>query len=198
MNRDIINILTRPLDHEWSVQGLGMMRCYLPEGGAYTNPTQRLHIWHSSLKTFGATPMHNHPWNFYSEVMFGEVRQHRAVIVGDDSSVRAMPYKRQRILCGEGGGPTGEPEKVRLATKPMECYGVGATYYQDAEEIHHSYPINNTVTVISREFNEDRDHADVFIPMGAEFVSAEPRPATRAEILFITRQVLHEYQESSG
>ena len=195
MNSDIINILTRPLEHEWSVQGLGFMRTYLPADGAYTNETQRLHIWHKSLAILGATPLHNHPWGFYSEVMFGMVKQHRAVVVDADSSLNAMRYRRQRILCGEGGGITGDPESVRLASRPMETYGVGATYHQDAEEIHYSYPDNNTVTVITREFQEDRGHADVFIPQGADFISAHPRPATRAEILYITREVLHAYQE---
>lgn len=189
MNSDIINILTRPLDHEWSVQGLGMMRTYL-------NETQRLHIWHSSLATLGATPLHNHPWDFTSEIIFGEVLQHRVVMVDDDSSIRAMPYRKTPILCGEGGGISGEAESVRLVAQPMEIYGVGETYHQNAEEIHSSYPANNTVTIITREFKEDRDHADVFVPSGAEFVSAEPRPATRAEILYITRSVLHAYQES--
>jgi len=190
MNSDIINILTRPLEHEWSVQGLGFMRTYLSE-------TQRLHIWNKSLAILGATPLHNHPWDFYSEVMFGMVKQHRAVIVDADSSLNAMPYKRQRILCGEGGGITGEPEPVRLAARPMETYGVGAVYHQRADEIHYSYPDNSTITVVTRVFHEERDHADVFIPMGKEFVSAHPRPATRAEVLFITRKVLHAYQEQS-
>jgi len=198
MNSDIINILTRPLELEWSVQGLGMMRTYLPAGGAYTNETQRLHIWDGSLAVFGATPLHTHPWNFISEVMFGEIRQHRAVIVtGEDSVIASSPYRRQKILCGEGGGVVDDPELVRLTTKPMEVYGVGESYSQEASEIHCSYPANSTVTVITREFLEDVDHAYVFIPPCAEFVSAEPRPATRAEILFITRRVLHAYQESN-
>ena len=198
MNSDIINILTRPLEHEWSVQGLGFMRTYVPMGDAYAPDAQRLHIWHQSLAIHGATPLHTHPWNFCSEVHFGEVRQHRAVIIRDeDSSINGMRYTQQKILCGEGGGIVDESKSVRLAAKPMEVYSAGQTYHQQADEIHYSYPANNTVTLITREFLVDKDHAYVFVPMGAEFVSAHPRPATRAEILYITREVLHAYQEQS-
>ena len=191
MNQDIINILTQPLEHEWSVQGLGFMRTYLPAGGAYTNETQRLHIWHSSLAVHGATQRHDHPWNFISEVMFGSMSQARGSV--NDHGMFSM---RQRILCGEGGGIIGEPERVRLNMGMIETYVEGDSYRLEAHEVHNSFPMNNTVTVITREFLEDRDHAHIYYEVGGEFVSAAPRPASRAEILFVTRSVLHAYQET--
>lgn len=195
MDSDIIKILTQPLEHEWSVQGLGFMRTYLTNG-AYHNETNRLHIWHSSLAIQGATKLHDHPWDFVSEVMFGVVNQTRAVYVADESSLDGHAYMKQRILCGEGGGIDGESEEVRLCSGPIETYYAGQEYSQEAHEIHDSFPANNTVTVLTRQHKEDRDHANVFFSKGGEFVSAEPRPATRAEILYITREVLHAYQES--
>ena len=188
MNNAIINILTQPLEHEWSVQGLGMMRTYL-------NETQRLHIWHSSLIVPDVTELHDHPWNFESEVLFGCVRQMR---FEDNDSGRK--FMKQRILCGVGGGPVGEavvdPELVQIFSAGIETYYAGVTYKQKAHEIHRSFPSNNTVTIVTRDFLEDRDHAHVYYPEGGTFGSAEPRPASRAEILFITRSVLHAYQEA--
>ena len=197
MNSDIIEMLTQPLEYEWSVQGLGFMRTYPLSNGAYHNVTQRVHIWHSSLAVLGATKLHDHPWDFVSEVVFGAVTQTRATPVADESSLDGHPYMRQRILCGEGGGIAGDPEEVRLCSGPIESYYAGQEYSQEAHEIHNSFPANNTVTVLTRTYKEERDHANVFYSKGAKFVSAAPRPASRAEILYITREVLHAYQESS-
>lgn len=189
MNQDIISILTRPLEHEWSVQGLGFMRTYLSE-------TERLHLWHSSLKIHGATELHDHPWNFTSTVILGCVNQSRYEH-NDSGSI----WMKQRILCGVGGGPVGEslksPEQVSLFSPALESFYTGATYTQKADEIHKSFPLNDTVTVVTREFMEDADHANVYYRVGGEFVSAHPRPASRAEVLFITRSVLNTYQETA-
>lgn len=208
MNTDIMNILTRPLDREWSVQGLGMMRTYLSD-------TKRLHIWHRDLVTVGATELHDHPWDFSSYVVFGLVRQirygladdldymvdlyrnHGALLTPNLDAAPDTSYTKQQILCGEGGGIIGEPAEVKLSEGPIETYSEGRVYEQEAHEIHKSFPLNNTVTIIARSYLEDNDHAHVYVPKGAEFVSAEPRPATRAEILYITRGVLHAYQEAS-
>ncbi len=186
MNQDIINILTRPLEHEWSVQGLGFMRTYLSD-------TERLHLWHHSLKVHGATELHDHPWNFTSTVILGCVNQSR---YERNSSGRL--WMKQRILCGEGGGIDGEPKRVKIFSPAIESFYAGSTYTQKADEIHKSFPLNDTVTIVTREFLEDVDHANVYYPLGGEFVSAHPRAASRAEVLFITRSVLHTYQETAA
>jgi hypothetical protein len=56
------------------------------------------------------------------------------------------------------------------------------TYQQDASAIHSTRARDGTVTLIHREFLEDRDHADVFYPVGSKWTSAEARPATKLEI----------------
>jgi hypothetical protein len=204
MNDEIINILTKPLERIWSVQGLGMMRTYL-------NETQRLHLWHRDLIAQGVTQLHDHPWDFSSEIIFGGVKQIRygtedqmpdlylrnvspRLMVNLDAGTDT--YMKQKILCGEGSCFVGDPEEIKLGEGPMESYYEGQTYQQKAHEIHKSLPFDNTVTIITRSHTENPDHAHVYIPKGAEFGSAEPRPASRAEILFITREVLHAYQES--
>ncbi len=180
----LIEILTNPLEREWSVQGLGMMRTYL-------NTEQRLHIWHKALQTPDASVVHDHPWNFTSKVLLGVVNQYR--YTRDDAF--GTPWQEQLIMCGEGGGVDGKPSNVNLRKREKERYWEGCTYRQEAHEIHASFPTDNTVTVITREYKEDLDHARVFFPLSMEFVSAEPRPASRAEVLYITREVLRAYQE---
>ncbi len=186
MNSEIIDILTQPLERKWSVQGLGMMRTYL-------NDTQRLHIWNSSLMVHEVTQRHDHPWNFTSEIIFGAMHQTRATeIIPSETG----EWVKHRVLCGEGGGLVGEPELVNIRMGEIETYYEGYSYSQKAHEVHDSFPLNNTVTIMTREYLEDNTHANVYFLKRGEFVSAEPRPASRAEILYITREVLHAYQES--
>ena len=178
------DILINPLDYEWSVQGLGMMRTYLSED-------KRLHIWHSALQTPGASRVHDHPWHFTSLVVFGEIHQYRYI---RDINF-GTPWKQQRIMCGEHGGVEGEPEIVRIRPADLEIYKKNDVYQQKAHELHDSIPVDNTVTIITRDYLEDLDHAYVLFPLDKEFVSAIPRPATRAEVLYITREVLRAHQE---
>lgn len=178
------DILINPLDYEWSVQGLGMMRTYLSD-------EKRLHIWHSALQTPDATVVHDHPWGFISKVELGRINQYRYI----RDNAFGTPWQEQLITCGEGGGVAGEPSIVKLRKGEKEVYSEGDVYRQKAHELHVSFPLDNTVTVITREYTEDLDHAHVFFPLGMKFVSAEPRPATRAEVLFITREVLRSHQE---
>jgi len=191
MNNEIIDMLVHPFNHKWTVQGLGMMRTYLDE-------TRRLHIWHSALKVPGATPLHDHPWDFTSEIIFGNMNQNRFEIVEGETSLHPVPMMKQKIQCGEGGDMVGEPEEVRLVAKPMETYYEGQWYSQEAHEIHDTFPMDNTITIINRVYHENRDFANVYYAKGGEFVSAHPRPASPAEVLFITREVLRAYQASGS
>jgi hypothetical protein len=183
----LIDILAHPMDHEWTVQGLGMMRTYLSD-------KSRLHIWHSALQTPDVSMVHDHPWHFTSEILLGKVYQYRYV----RDNAFGTPWQEQQIVCGTGGGMVGDPTTINLRKCEKEVYTEGDTYEQKAHELHVSYPLDNTVTVITREYLEDLEHARVFFPLSMEFVSAEPRPATRAEVLFITREVLHSYQEKNN
>jgi hypothetical protein len=133
----------------------------------------------------------------YTELCEGIIKQISYTKNEGKPYLRGIAWMRQRILCGEGGGVVGEPEPVYLEEGPMEFYDTGQQYSQQAHEIHNSLPINNTVTLMTREYLDDVDHANVYFRQGGEFGSAEPRPASRAEILYITREVLHAYQESS-
>lgn len=186
MNNRLIDILTNPFNYEWSVQGLGMMRTYL-------NNEQRLHIWHNALRIPDASQVHDHPWHFTSKILLGKMYQYR--YIRDDAF--GTPWQEQEIICGEHGGMVGDPTIIKLRKSEREVYTEGDVYQQKAHELHASFPIDNTVTVITREYLEDLEHARVYFPLDLEFVSAEPRPASRAEVLFITREVFRTYQEKN-
>lgn len=185
---DLIDYITDPLKYEWSVQGLGMLRTYVSE-------TERLHIWHEDIRDPKASPIHDHPWSFKSEVLWGTVRQTRFEYRHRKGFTQE--WNMQPIHCGEGGGLKGESILVDLEEQPFEAYSSGQVYQQLANEIHWSRPSNNCVTLITRQYGEDRDTAHVFWPKDEEWGSAEPRPATRAEILHVTRSVLYKYQEGA-
>lgn len=76
----------------------------------------------------------------------------------------------------------GDSGPVYLSELSSVTYGLGCFYEQRARDIHASYPEDGTVTIISRHFHENTEHARVFYPIGTEWVSAEPRPATYEEV----------------
>lgn len=175
-------ILTSPQELEWSIQGLGMLRTYL-------SPDTRLHIWDASAKMEGASELHTHPWDFDSFVVVGSVRNYRFEMEALGShGASGIKRMRQTIRCGEGGGLIGEPVPVVLKELPTETYEEGQSYRQAAEEIHRSAPDDGTITIITREFRDDTEHAYVYFR--DEWGTAEPRPATRQEIARITRNAL--------
>jgi hypothetical protein len=172
-------ILEHPYRHEWSLQGFGMLRLYL-------NEDTRLHIWDPRYAVEEVSEIHDHPWHFTSMVVAGTVVNHRyreiaPEAVNERDSV--YPFMRQRILCGVGGGLVpGGPEPVLLRVFQHETWPAGTIYYQQASEIHRSEPRPGTITIIRRKPLEDPDHANVYFPVGSEWVSAEPRPASRDEV----------------
>lgn len=169
-----------------SVQGLGMMRIYLSEG-------VRLHVWHHDLEVFGVTKIHEHPWDFESLVICGELENYR-YLKSDEKVKDTECYVQDMLLCGTGNlahrehlcwlgsyHPSGKPN----------TYVPGGTYSQRYDEIHRTDFVDGTVTLIRRNFvNDDRDHAYVYWPDNRRFVSAEPRSATPQEILRVTGAAL--------
>lgn len=173
-------ILMCPEDHSWTVQGLGMLRLYLSDA-------VRIHIWHSSLVVPEVTSVHEHPWDFESLVLCGELRNHKYIPAKEGEGT---PYYRDMLLCGTGN-LADDPQPVWLQPwysdnrpavhKPM------SEYSQRYDEIHETFFEDGTVTLVRRRFvNEDRDHAYVYWERGAQFVSAEPRAARIDEIAIAT------------
>jgi hypothetical protein len=178
------HLLRNPESMEWTLQGLGMLRCYL-------KPEVRLHVWDSGFKAPGVSELHTHPWNFHSLVVAGKVRNYRYVETTEGASQgtgQQIPRRRQTIRCGEGGGLIGEPVDVLLAEQPTETFEAGETYTQEAAEIHKSIPEDGTVTIIEREFKPDTEHAYVYFQ--GEWGTAEPRAAKPEEVYAILGNAL--------
>jgi hypothetical protein len=189
----VMRLLESPDRFRWTVQGLGMLRAYL-------SPSVRLHIWHSAFEVPGVSSVHDHPWDFESEIVSGRLLNHRYGLViqtehgpvlrngvGDAMGACADPgapnYVMQPIRCGEGGGPDaacelGEAGPCSLWKLSTTEYQAGDTYSQFARDIHNTVAVDGTVTLVTRRFKKDTEHARVFFPVGTEWVSAEPRNAT--------------------
>lgn len=167
-------ILAHPFDHDWSIQGLGMLRTYLDD-----EHIERLHIWDTDRAVTEVSTIHDHPWDFSSRIVAGRLYnqryQHSYSLTDGD------PFHTSQIHCGAGGGLIGATHRVRLSLDPIEGYEPGDVYSQSAPELHQSDPSRGAVTVISRTFRAERDIATVCWRTG-DWVSAEPRSATMAEI----------------
>lgn len=182
-NGFIKGILQNALDYEgWSLQGMGMLRLYMSK-------EVRIHIWDSRFAVPDVSLLHTHPWDFVSFVVAGVVKNIRYVEIAQDRT-GGERYKRSLIKCGAGGGMRSEPELTELTAYPVERIDAGREYCQKAHEIHASYPLDGTVTVLERTFKSDTEHAKVYWPVGKEWVSAEPRLATEQEVEAICHRSL--------
>jgi hypothetical protein len=187
------SILEHPHEREWSLQGLGMLRTYLdPE------KTVRLHVWTEAGANEGVSELHTHPWDFSSVVIAGEVLNQRFARKGEvpasaPANIGAQKWQQQTIRCGEGGGLEGDPEEILLFALKAEHYPSGTRYRQSACEIHRSKPADGTVSIITRTFGADTEHAYVYFPVGQEWVSAEPRAATFDEVGRICKNALEKW-----
>lgn len=173
-------LLEDALDHEWSIQGLGMLRLYL-------NKEWRLHVWADEARVKDVSTIHDHPWGFTSQIISGQIRNITYVETGVGDS-----YMKQQIVCGPGGGVAALPSLTALKQQFDRTWRAGATYSQTAEEIHESQPDDGSVSLIQRRFAADTEHAHVFYrhEQGVTWVSAEPRVATPMEVVRITQNAL--------
>lgn len=180
-------ILLRFGSHEWSLQGFGMLRTYLDADKRY-----RLHVWTGQDRVPDVSDIHTHPWDFESTIIAGKLRNVRYEDYENPEEGTEV-FHRQLIKCGVGGCSIGEPELANLYRFSEERYEEGDYYYQEAREIHASYPEDGTVTLIDRTFGTDVDHAHVYFPQGKSWISAEPRPATPNEVRRITELALDKW-----
>lgn len=190
------NILRNPEGFAWQVQGLGMMRIYLPGDSRY-----RLHIWDSALKVPGVSAIHDHPWDLQSYVVAGVYRQFR--FVETDQVASLCNFQKVSIKCGEGACTISEPDSVDLDSFSIETYDANSEpkwngakkgmfhYEQSKEEIHLSCPEDGTVTLVRRTFGEERDIARVYWRGRGPWVDAKPRAATPEEIREVTLRSLN-------
>jgi hypothetical protein len=172
-------LLEYPLRKEWTIQGLGMLRTFLDD-----DEVQRLHIWNPDTVSPEVSTVHDHPWDFTSEILSGFQKNIRFNEYNSEFFEEgSRPWRASELLCGIGGRLVNEPYWAYLKQGDLEVYPPGTGYAMTAEEIHESQPTPGAVTVITRHFRSDRDTARVFWTADAEWGSAEPRVATNREVL---------------
>lgn len=166
----------------WSLQGFGMFRLYLSKA-------VRLHVWDDRFMVPNVTTIHSHPWHFRSTVISGAItdRLYEVIAFGEKSN---PTHHCQKIVCGPGGGATGDMSAVQLRLLQEVTLKEGQSYGLTADAFHESVPEPGTVTIIERQFREDTEHAYVCFPHGQQWVSAEPRPATMREVEAMAERAL--------
>lgn len=176
----VLAILEHWHSYEWTVQGFGMLRTYLDPAKVY-----RLNIWHSSLAVPGVSIIHDHPWDFTSVVLAGEMTNIRYDVCSpmQDSENHGALFHRQKIRTGEGGGPDGRVNTVALRPRQPEIVEPGFTYNQCAGEIHATSYVDGSVTLNERHRRGTGEHAYVFWPYGERWVDADPRKAKIQETI---------------
>jgi hypothetical protein len=184
ISRELVKHLLNTRDRiEWSIQGLGMLRCYLSQDRSI-----RLHIWDDRYKTDKVSPLHDHPWDFESVIVSGALINAKYIKtygVGQD-------YQHTRIVCGPGGCQVDKVNSVKLKCLEKTVYGPGEIYRQQKSDIHDTLPERGTITIITK-FDSQDDYANIYWKEG-QWISAEPRPATFLEINEICEYALKKFE----
>lgn len=176
-------ILENSHKFDWSLQGLGMLRLYLP-GDA------RLHVWDWRFAFPGASPIHDHlQWGLTSTIVSGRITNYRY------AEGRGVPFHWARFKAGYHALQLHAPETMLLERGPAEIYLPGDSYSQAPNEIHESVPDEGTVTIMQKRPTPDGETARIFWPVGTSWGSAEPRAATALEVKTITEFALSKLQE---
>jgi hypothetical protein len=168
-------ILEHAADYPWRLQGIGLLALRLDERRQY-----RLHVWDPDGGD-GDAPIHDHPYDFTSTIVVGELTNTRYV---EDPT--GQTYCRHRYAPNdEHDRRTDSVHLVGTST----TFGPGDQYHQLAGELHDSRQTPGTVTVIGCAWR-DRPELSVCLRPGAPWVSGQARPATPDEIKRITTAAL--------
>lgn len=181
----LLKLLVKAEDYPWTLQGFGMFRLYLSR-------KVRLHVWNDKYRISAVSDIHTHPWSFTSEVLAGEIQNTRYAFT---QTAIENSHVKQTIVCGMGGGKaelTNATREVLLWKTGVERYLPGAAYEQSPIEVHSTHAKPGTITLVTRVFQPDTELADVFFPIGTEWVSAEPRNATIDEIKSMKSDAIRE------
>jgi hypothetical protein len=171
----VFTILRHAEDFLWRMADIGLMGLRLDERREH-----RLHVWDPSLST-GDPPIHDHPYDFTSTIIVGELSNTRYVEhSAGDEYIRfrySPPAEEQR-----------RSDQVRLAGA-AETFRQGDRYRQLAHELHASRQKPGTVTLITCSWSQPRE-LTVCLRDEASWRSGQAREATRQEIKTFTGKAL--------
>lgn len=162
------SILEQWKHYEWTIQGMGMARVKIADD----------------------------PWPLKSTIISGEMLNQRFSQIQDgEATDYALPYHRQILKTGEGGGLVDDPQPISLRPHVPEFYSSGCLYVQAPDEIHRSQPQDGTVTLMERPMGPPLQETFVYWPRGMEWVSAEPRrPRNEYELTAIIALALARWE----
>jgi len=176
LNKALVRtILEHAEDFAWTLQDIGLLGLRLDDKREY-----RLHVWEASYSV-GEPPIHDHPFDFTSTVVVGEMTNTRY-----DEDPSGVEYCRLRY------NPPNEDARradtVRLSGTATTFTG-GRQYSQPAHELHDSRQLPGTVTIIRRTF-KDVSELTVCSRREAAWVSGQSRRAAPDEVKRITATAL--------
>lgn len=175
------NILEHPADHPWTMQDIGLLGLRLDDRREY-----RLHVWDPESRV-GDPPVHDHPFDFTSTVIVGELVNARYV-----EDPNGIEYRRHRYWPGDEHDR--RTDLVRL-TASATTLSPGDRYRQYSRELHSSGQAPGTVTLVQFGPLEERE-LTVCLEPGAPWVAGLARPATPAEVERITGAALELFVNS--
>jgi hypothetical protein len=160
-------ILEHPADHPWRMQEIGLLGLRLDDRREH-----RLHVWDPDHAVV-ASPVHDHPYDFTSTVVVGEMTNTRY-----EEDPEGTEHRRVRYSPADEHSR--RTDSVRLSGTPT-AYGAGDEYAQHARELHASAQLPGTVTIIRMAFRPVSE-LTVCTLGDAPWVSGEARPATADEV----------------
>jgi hypothetical protein len=171
----VLMLLQHAEDFPWRMQDIGLMGLRLDNRREY-----RLHVWDPSY-CFGESPIHDHPYDFTSTIIAGELTNIR---YEEDSA--GDEYVRFRYR--PGSEDERRSDTVRLSSKATALAG-GNQYRQLAHELHASLQQPGTVTAI-RSVWVEAPELTVCVRDESSWRSAQGRDATCQEIKSFTAKAL--------
>ena len=115
------NILEHAVQYTWKIQQIGLLMLRLDEQREFA-----LHVWAPERCT-GVPPIHDHPYDFVSRIIAGELTNAR--YVEDPSGVK---YLRERYKPSNEESRT--MDYVQLVPEVVETFKEGDEYAQAADE----------------------------------------------------------------
>ncbi len=169
------SILEEPAGRPWVMQELGLLAVWLDERHEH-----RLHLWDPAA-AIGDPPIHDHPFDFTSTVIAGEITNTRY-----EESPSGVEYQRERYSLPDEQGRV--VDSVRLAGRSTRLVA-GESYRQAAHELHSGAPTPGTVTILRMAFRPV-SVLTVCQASGSPWVSGRSRPASANEVSRLTAVAL--------
>ena len=172
------NILEHAADYPWRIQNIGVLAVWLDDQRSY-----RLNVWDPD-GAIGDPPVHDHPFDFTSTVIVGELVNTRYV---EDPGGRE--YLRERYSPDDENERRADTVRLVGASATLRA---GAHYRQLAHELHDSRQVAGTVTALHFDHvsYDDLPELTVCRRPGTPWVSGHARSATQDEVKRVTAAAL--------